>query len=110
MADDSWSKLGKICAYTGIGTLLFAGSLILGRGSDNGWGSRGVRDIYNFQYQGRPASVQRDDRILGKDTYSFLLPDSNFIYEKVIRNVRTDDNKIIEISNDRFSWHIRSAE
>lgn len=33
------------------------------------WGSRGVDDLYRFQYHGMPAVVQQDHRILAPDKY-----------------------------------------
>ena len=65
----SLGKIGKGALATGI-VAVVGGAITLFAGFVGDlWGSRGVNDLYKFQYQGKPAIVQHDNRILASDTY-----------------------------------------
>lgn len=80
-----------------VGGILFAESAVVGV-----FGSRGIRDLYNFNYQrGKTALVQKDDRILGFDKYWILLDGGIKMTEgKVV----SDEGEIISV--DKVGYRI----
>lgn len=64
-----------------------------------GIGSRGVKDIYTFNYRGKIAKVQQDDRRLGFDKYFICLDGRAKMREgKVV----SDEGKIISIDKGGY--------
>lgn len=62
-------KIGKGVLVTGL-VAVVGGAITLFAGAvGDFWGSRGVNDLYKFQYMGKPAIVKHDNRILAKDKY-----------------------------------------
>ena len=66
-------RVGRVVFATGL-LGVAAGAITLSAGAlGDFWGSRGITDLYNFQYCGRAAAVQRDDRIWAPDRYWIAL-------------------------------------
>ena len=62
----AYKLVGKIAAcFGGLALLVFT--------TMGGWGSKGIKNEYSFQYQGKPAVVQREDIRLAPSNYWILL-------------------------------------
>src|SRR3989344_9126915 len=82
--------LKRIAVGTGI-TGLAAGFVLGLVSTGSGFGSRGVKEVYSFQYGGKRAVVVEDDRIMAKDNMFYIkLENGDIIYKGTITS---DDNK-----------------
>ena len=105
--------VGKILRWV-VGVLIiivFATLIFLMFGSVlDFWGSRGVVDLYRFQYNGKPAVVQQDNRILSNDKYWILVEDGK-IYDGTLVG---DDKKRVFVGQRgnlyEGPWYVRETE
>lgn len=95
-----FEKFGKICTGVIISSCIGAGLLALIGFSADFWGSRGVRDIYTFQYSGRPAALQKDNRIWAIDRHYIVLNEKDTVYKGT---VLSDDGKRISVDRRHYS-------
>ena len=79
------------------------------------WGSRGVDEVYTFQYQGQPAVVKHDDRIWALDNYWVSIGSTETA--KILNGVFiSDDGKRIQIGTDPKSesyssqWEVKDRQ
>ena len=106
--------VGKILRWV-VGVLIiaiFATLILLMSGATlDFWGSRGVVDLYRFQYNGKPAAVQQDNRILSDDKYWILVSGGGKIYDGTLVG---DDKKRVSIGARgnlyEGHWSVRETE
>ena len=102
---ETLEKIGKGALVTGlVGVVGGAITLFAGVVGDF-WGSRGVNDLYKFQYQEKPAIVQYDNRILAPDKYWIALKGGDKIVDG---KLTSDDGKevCIGLSNPSFGHYL----
>ena len=90
-----------------LGTIIVRGILFTDNAIVGGFGSRGVKDIYSFNYHGKIIKVQQDDRILGFDKYFICLDERVKMTEG---EIVSDEGKIISIDSDHNSYHISGVK
>lgn len=73
----------------------------------NGFGVRGIKTDYTFQYKGKPARIEHEDVIVGDDRYYLVLDDKP---TKDLTQIISDDSKLIELESGGHGYTIRDSK
>jgi len=95
--------IGICCTFIG-----FVGYGAVGIIADicGGIGTKKTTEIYTFQYQGKPASLQKEDKVLGLSRYYIMLNKK----EKLTGKIVSDDGKLIETVEGARNYKIQDSK